>query len=572
MNAHLLGCRLGRRGILVLAAALFAYAVVILITGGFIVTTPWGTITSRAAIRPFIACGLLLLFYRVRLGQHWQTDIAPLDRLMWPPVIAATASIAAIVMGIAFGTTIAGGPDACGYVSQAAMLARGELTLAPPAWLADASWPGAAFSAAPVGYTPSPDARRQVPTYAPGLPLLMAVTQLAAGPNAVFYVVAILGGLAVWATWLIGKALGDAWAGATAALLLLSSPIFLLMLFQPMSDVPATAFWSLSLAAALYRRPMGAGVAASFAILVRPNTVLLAAAPLGILLVSERRGRARRVAIFIAPIVPAAAAIGLLLWHYYGSPFHSGYGSLERIYGFDRVAINATQYGRWFVASETALPLLGLLAPAVQRNTTSRILTLLVVVAFPSAVLVLYLLYELVIAPDASHYLRFLLPAFPPLLVGFTMVLLSLSRRAKGWFAVRVVGALLIWWVAVHGWQYARESNVFGFAAADERYAHSVAFAQALPQRSLLISLAHSGPLHFYTGRDVLRFDALDAQAIDTAVTYFASRGTGVFFVGDRAEVELFKDRFAGSDTLRRLEAAAPIDLGGAVAYSLNRH
>lgn len=558
------------RGILVLAAALFAYAVVILITGGFIVDTPWGTITSRAAIRPFIACGLLLLFYRVRLRDHWQTDIAPLDRVAWPPVIAATASVTAIVMGIAFGTTIAGGPDACGYVSQAAMLARGELTLPPPAWLADAPWPSAAFSAAPVGYAPSPDARQQVPTYAPGLPLLMALFQLVAGPSAVFYVVPLLGGVAVWATWLIGKALGDAAAGAAAALLLLASPIFLLMLFQPMSDVPAAAFWSLSLAAALYRRPMWAGLAASVAILVRPNTVLLAAVPLAILIVNDRRGRACSAAIFATPIVPAAAAIGLLLWHYYGSPFRSGYGSVEGLYGVDRVAINATQYGRWFLASQTGLPLLGLLAPALGLNAPLRRLTLLAVVAFPSAVLALYLLYEFVIAADQWMYLRFLLPAYPPLLVGFVMVMLAISRRAKGLFALRVVCALVIWWVAVHGWQYAHEHSVFGFKDGDQRYARAVAFAQTLPQNSLLISLAHSGPLDFYTGRDVLRFDALDARAIDTAVAYFAARGAEVFFVGDMAEIELFKERFAGSDTLGRLQAAPPIDLGGAVAYAVS--
>jgi hypothetical protein len=563
--------RASRRAILIFAAALIAYAIVILITGGFILDTPWGTLTSRAAIRPFIAGGLVLLFYRVRLGQHWPTDTAPLHRVTWPPLIAGAASVTAVAVGVAFTTTIAGGPDASGYVSQADLLARGALTLTPPAWLPAATWPGAAFSAAAVGYMPSPDATRFVPTYAPGLPLLMAAVQLAAGADAVFYVVPILGGVLVWATWLIGKGLGDGWAGASAAILMLASPIFVLMLLQPMSDVPAAAFWALSLAAALRQRPASAGVAASVAILIRPNTVVLAAVPLLILLVDERRGRVRCCAIFTATIVPAAAAIGLLLRHYFGSPFHTGYGSLEALFGFDRVAFNATHYARWFLNSQTALPLLGVIAPAFQPDLSSRLRTALVVVGFPSAVLVLYLLYEFVMPEDVWMYLRFLLPAYPSLMVGFAIVMLAVSRRAKQWFFVRVACALLIWWVAVHGWQYARDSSVFGFEAEEQRYARAAAYARSLPPTSVIVSLAHSGTLRFYAGREVLRFDALGGEALDAALAFFEARGKAVFLIGDLWEINLFGERFAGTEALRRVEAKRPLDLDGTLAYALTR-
>jgi hypothetical protein len=560
----------GRRSILTVAAALVAYALVIVITGGFVVETPWGDVTSRAAIRPFIAAGLILLFYRVHLAQHWHSDIAPLARVPWPPAIAASAAITAVVVGSVFGTTIAGGPDASGYVSQAAMLARGELALSPPAWLAGATWPGAALSAAAVGYTPSPDATRLVPTYSPGLPLIMAAIQLAAGPAAVLYVVPILGGVAVWATWLIGKALGDQSAGAIAAVLMLVSPIFLLLLLTPMSDVPAAAFWALSLAASLRGRSAWAGLAASIAILIRPNTVALAAVPLLVLL-THGSGRVIRTMVFAAATVPAAAAIGALLWHYYGSPLHSGYGSAGALFGFDRVAVNATQYARWFVDSHTALPLIGLIAPAVHPNTPARVRAFLVLTVFPCAVLALYLLYEFVIPADAWAYLRFLIPALPLLMVGMAIVVLKIWRRAEKWFVVGVACVILVGWAAVHALQYGRDTRVFGFKASDQRYARAVAYAQSLPQNSVLVSLGHSGPLRFYAGRDVLRFDALDGDAIDAAVAYLEARGHKVFFVGDPFEVGSFKQRFAGTNTLRRLEIAPPTDLGGAVAYVLSR-
>lgn len=560
-----------RRGILLLAAALFNYAIVILISGGFVIDTPFGALTSRAAIRPFIAAGLLLLFYRVHLRQHWRSDIAPLDRITWPPVIAAAASVTTVVVGVAYGTTIAGGPDASGYVSQAAMLARGELTLPSPAWLAGASWHSAAYSAAAVGYAPSPDATRLVPTYPPGLPLFMAAFQVVFGPRAVFYVVPLLGGVAVWATWLIGNGFGNPWAGACAAILLFASPIFLLMLVQPMSDVPATAFWALSLAAALYGRTGWSGMAASVAILIRPNTVPLAVVPLLALVAVDQRNRIRRVLVFGAAIAPAAAVIGLLLRHYYGSPFNSGYGTLEQLFGFDRVGYNAAQYARWFLSSETVFPLLGLLAPAIQRHTPARILTGIVVIGFPSAVLILYLLYEFVMPAEVWMYLRFLLPAFPPLLVGFAMVMLAISRRFHDWFSIRVACAVVIWWVAVHGWQYARERSVFGFKGEDARYARTAEYARALPENSVLVSLAHAGPLRFYGGRDVLRFDALDGTGMDSAIAYFESRGQRVFLVGDPNEVDMFRERFPGTTAVARLEAAPRVDLGGAVIYHLSQ-
>jgi 4-amino-4-deoxy-L-arabinose transferase-like glycosyltransferase len=399
----------------------------------------------------------------------------------------------------------------------------------------------------------------------------MAAFHLVAGPTAVLYVVPILGGLTVWATWLIGKGLGDQSAGAIAAVLMLMSPIFVLMLLTPMSDVPAAAFWSLSLAASLRRRTLWAGLAASVAILIRPNTVLLAAVPLLVVLTQERRGRVLRTAIFAGAIAPAASVIGLLLWHYYGSPLHSGYGSLGELFGFDRVAVNAEQYADWFFDSQTALPLIGLVAPAVHWNRTSRIRAFLVLTVFPCAVLALYLLYQFVIPADAWAYLRFLIPALPLLMVGFAIVVLELSRRAKKWSIVRATCAVLIWWAAVHGLQYAREHEVLGFKALDQRYARAVTYAQALPQTSILVSLGHSGPLRFYTGRDVLRFDSLNGKDIDIAIAYFESRGEKLFFIGDLFEVDFFREWFAGTEALDRLQSVPPVDLGGAVAYPLSR-
>src|SRR6185295_3687578 len=98
------------------------------------------------------------------------------------------------------------------------------------------------------GYTPAPHGPAIVPVYAPGLPMVMAIFERLAGPQAVFYVVPLLGGVAVWATYLMGTGVAGRMVGLSAAVMLATSPVFLYQLMFPMSDVPVTAWWALCLA------------------------------------------------------------------------------------------------------------------------------------------------------------------------------------------------------------------------------------------------------------------------------------------------------------------------------------
>src|SRR5205807_2825761 len=119
-----------------------------------------------------------------------------------------------------------------------------------------------------------------VPTYPAGLPLVMGAFQRVAGPGAVFYVVPLLGALAVWMTARLGAIVDRPLTGALAAMLLASSPTFVRQVIQPVSDVPAAAWWTLCLALAGRTTAVAAlvaGAAAAFAILTRPNLVALVA-------------------------------------------------------------------------------------------------------------------------------------------------------------------------------------------------------------------------------------------------------------------------------------------------------
>lgn len=76
---------------------------------------------------------------------------------------------------------------------------------------------------------------------------------------------------------MLGRRLDDEIAGATAAGLLACSPNFLYQNVPPMSDVPATALWLVVAIACIRdddRGAVAAGIAASLAILTRPDLVL----------------------------------------------------------------------------------------------------------------------------------------------------------------------------------------------------------------------------------------------------------------------------------------------------------
>ncbi|MGH8185089.1 MAG: hypothetical protein ACREUC_00890, partial [Steroidobacteraceae bacterium] len=244
-----------RRSILVIGCIALTWAAVVALTGGFVINAAWLRLSSRDALRPLVAGVALLLLYGVRFRGEWRTDAALLARVQWPMVCAAVAAGATLIAGLALTTRIAGGPDASGFVSQAALFASGRLTHPAPEWAPDAPWRNATSSASPVGYRPSERTNALAPVYPPGLSIIMAATQIVAGAPAVFFVVPIMGAIAVWATFLLGARVAGRWEGAMASVLLASSPAFLTMLLQPMSDVPATACWVVALLAATGQRP-----------------------------------------------------------------------------------------------------------------------------------------------------------------------------------------------------------------------------------------------------------------------------------------------------------------------------
>ncbi|MGQ0735468.1 MAG: hypothetical protein ACT4QD_17665 [Acidobacteriota bacterium] len=235
-----------RRALLALAFLLATVATALIVTGGF-VTSLLGLRVSAQSPRPSAAgaaVALIAWLIAARRADGVRADLRRINaaiaaRTIW---IAAVIAGAATAGAIAYSTFSAAGSDASGYLSQARMWAGGSLARAEPL-SSLGTWADAALTVTPLGWWPAGVVGWQVPTYAPGLPLLMAPLHALGGTVAAALVVPASFGLAIWATAVLARRVGGALAGVMAAVWLATSPVALFAAVQPMSDMPATAAW-----------------------------------------------------------------------------------------------------------------------------------------------------------------------------------------------------------------------------------------------------------------------------------------------------------------------------------------
>jgi hypothetical protein len=482
-------------------------------------------------------------------------------------VFALAVVVAAL--GLWKGSFVAGASDAFGYVSEADLIAHGSLRVEQQ-FVRTLPWPFADWSFAPAGYRPATVRGFIVPTYPVGVPLLMAVFQRLANRNAVFYVVPLLGGLAVWLTSVLGTFVHRRLTGALAAILLATSPSFLVELMAPASDVAATAWWTLALASAVRETSAGAvaaGLATSMAVLTRPNLVPLAAVIGAFFVIRAKRAKpdcpleTRRLALFVAASIPGCVAVALIQQHLYGSPFRSGYESLEALYRWTNAAANLDRYPRWLLQTQTPFIALGWLAPLFARRLASRPMNALeasrvwLLLAFVAVVGGSYLFYR-PFGREEWTYLRFLLPAYPALLVLAVAVTLETTRRVMH-DTRRAVTATIVICAALAAWQ-ARDAVRRGALTArpvERRYVDVGHYIDTmLPLNSVCIARLHAGSIRYYAGRLTLYYDWLERRWLDDAVHELTARGYHPFIVVEEEEEPAFRERFGELNALGTLD------------------
>jgi hypothetical protein len=477
-----------------------------------------------------------------------------------PPIRwSRTAIVFLLVGGVAYSWIIwtflspyAGGADSSGYLNFARLLTDGSV-LAPVRAL-----PGHAVTEfgvgtyQPQGFIIQNDSGFMAPTYPVGLPLHLALVTWLLGLK---YAVGLVNGLAGLAAGALMYAsarhlkLGPAWAvGAIYALCL--SPFFLYSALQPMSDLLATTWALATLYGAMRSRERAfwaiiCGAAFGIAVLIRPTNVLLA---LPIL-----------VGIGFHPVRLAGAALGALpsglfiLYvnsRLYGSALSTGYGSPIQIlqavhadptqqFSIAYLRPHLTNFTYWIALYLSPL-VIGALALPFFRHARTREW------AMQAAWIVVLTGFYAVYQPsgEAWHYIRFLLPGLPQLILLAVGGLSSIWQHLEGGYrppvsrlppfhrlrhrsalfkgvAICALIMLSIVWTSVA----THRLSVLRLAEGEKIYLDSAQWAaNHLPANALIWSSGMSGTIYYHTHFPIVRFDTIDEAKVRA---FFKAAGAG---------------------------------------------
>jgi len=560
------------RTLLLPAAALaFAWAFVAAITGGIDAHFAGVAIRARGAFRPLLAGFVLLAAYaalnRDAFARTADRIAQFIARAALPIAVATSLLLGALT--IVYGSFTAGGSDSYGYVSEAYGWLRGELPKPIPIPYT-LSFPSSDMIQIPLGYHEGPQPHTMVPTYAVGLPLLMAAAAVA-GECGPFLVTPISAVLLVWCTFLLARRMAGPATGAVAAVVIATAPVVLFQAMAPMSDVPAGACWTAALVVSLGSAPLAAGIFTAIGLLIRPNILPLVLVPF-VAVATGASGRRRwaSAALFAAPVALTALFIAAVNTTWYGSPGGSGYGNTRDLYSAGNIWPNIKLYAAWFWQSESPWAIVGVLALVPRlRPKFVDVRALALSVAAILVTLGCYLAYSTF---DVWWYLRFLLPAAGAAAALIAVGVVALARAVPAPWG-RLAACITLTALASAGVTFASRANVFGGLRDSERHYIEVGefISSALPANAAIFAIQHSGSLRFYGGRMTLRFDWIDKGWESRAAGEIERIGLHPYLVVDDFELPQVRAVFGfpESERLPYPVVARMRELGGTTVFDL---
>ena len=391
------------------------------------------------------------------------------------------------------------------------MLLDGQLSRPLPeiAGLPEAEWDP--MLQQPLGFIPRAELGGLIPTYPIGLPLHLALASNLVGLDHAMVLVSLLCVVASgFFTVALGRRLGLplSWALVGGGFLLLN-PLFLLMVNQPMSDVPALTWVSAACYFSLRARDkwpwaLLAGFSVSVAVLVRPTNVLILL-PLAVAFGLRWRAWA---ALALAGL-PGAAFLAWYNLQLYGKALTTGYGDIGQLLKLEYVPHNTLHFMLWLAVllspplavAAYGLPWLRRQAPVVFYFLT----------AWLAAFLGFYVWYFH--SGETWWYLRFILPAFPAVIFAGLLVL---HRIAGSWVetprgrntalaALAVCGLWLVWWDA--------HFNVHRVKRGELNYPQAIAWLnEHVPADAIVMQMQLSGASAYYATHTMVRWDMMDAD------------------------------------------------------------
>jgi hypothetical protein len=438
------------------------------------------------------------------------------------------------------GAFIAGGADSSGYLNAARLIREGQL-VQPVRTLRELNLPADFTNTfVALGFIDRPVPGTMAPTYPLGLPLLMALGSLA-GQWGAFVIVPLCAAGSLALTYAVARELGaeKRWAFAASVSLAVSAT-FIYQALQPMSDVPALCFVLLSIWAAL-RSVRGsilwaaaAGAMYGYSVLIRPSNVFVV-----LPLVIALRMRWRSLLAAGAAAVPFGLIQLALGWWLYGDPLRTGYGDSSGLVELSFIPERLRFYGYWLTVLLTPLVFpAGLLVAGVRGidRWTRALLT-----AWFGVFFAFYCAYYFA---DAWWYTRFVLPAFPAVIIGSVLLFSRLpgrwERAALITFLAAVIGAGWWWWEKFDPQLVDRGEQIYADTA--------VLVRQRVPPRSLVVASQFSGSLLFYNRMETVRYEWVDPDKFQLLRAHAYNAGyQGIYALVRDYEVERMKEK-TGAD------------------------
>jgi hypothetical protein len=143
-------------------------------------------------------------------------------------------------------------------------------------------------------------------------------------------------------------------------------------------------------------------------------------------------------------------------------------------------------------------------------------------------------------------------------MIGLASIMVAAARlngRATRWMAGVAIIAFGVW--NVHA---AEQDGAFEQRQAARHEAAIGRLVRAHTDRnSVVLAFERSGSLRYYAGRMTLRYDVLEPDWLDRAVTWLTARGIHVYAVLDQRQVAECKRRFAGQQTTAAFDHAVLI-------------
>lgn len=438
----------------------------------------------------------------------------------------------AVLLFILIGA-VPGGSDNSGYFNEARLLARGHVhvQMRTLAGLPASETP---FLYVPLGFKPAADGTdRMVPTYPPGLPLLLVPASFVAGwdhAGDMLLLIHSLAGIAL--VFALGRICGlpGSWSLAGAAILA-ASPLYLFTSLQALSDVPATVWATAAVVAALRSREktawaLASGVCISVGFLIRPNNCLIAIPVLVAVGMSPRR-----LVLVALGSLPGIAALMAINHAAYGGALQIGYGAIGNEFHISLIRGTLAFYVRW-------LPLLlspvVIFAPSIIAFLGRVPRITCVLASWAIAYLAFFSAYRW--THEQWWFLRFLLPAAPALIVAGLVVPHLWFERVKErhpGMLMRLLPVLLV--VAALGVEVGQTGplrEAWAIGHGERKYGRVSEWLNThVPKDSAVVVSQASGALFYFTNFTLLRYEEMNPSVARRIGSSLQSQGRALYAV-----------------------------------------